>query len=1635
MPSDATEAALGLLGLTAAFTHHPPPPPSPSSITPSSVPAKRKQPPSSSASDDLSVNSDTINCICGLSYDDGFSIACDSCARWCHAACFQIDESQVPDEWLCWRCNPRPVDKDRAVKIQRSRQRAAAATANANKRRASPGVERKPRRPSGPNPDPGHGHSNKRKRRASITAAAHAQQNAEDEHVDIDEPWQQTYVPITKDIVKSDDARDRLRRVATDWRGVSAISPSPISLTPGCSTPALLTPDAIPSHPPITLQPLPNNSASSSLFAHGNTSVRPPSYAVHATQPIPSSKLIAPYPSTIISTAAYLADPLNAYAHLGMPKPFVHLIGPPLDVALDARFTGDQSRFVRSGCRPNAVIRPVICQTKKSIPAPEDTLSFGIFALRDLKPNEEVVLGWEWDDGNVVHHLPALIESPFSFPPHQIQHFRNQMTSMLHALSSTFTTCACGAKARDCALARMAEFVENQTPLTPSPSPPSQFTKEKNAARGKKSDHLNGPGDSLHVDLGPLVGIERGFRTRERIPFSGGMGGVEMVPLPTPTSDAEAGPSRVHSERDPSTSASGRRVSFPDDLLSPPVKARRGKGKDRKGKARADDSELTEVSDADAGRAIAGSWGLDRASPTPEDGQDGMEVDDYGSPLEEKLPPKLRKAWIRQSAERLQEQRRHMTELQEKQNGGEVHGEGEVSGLNIPFDSRAMPPPPVLPSRTSPLSSVPTNQQWHQPPSPSPLPATNFFPAVSKLPVDGQESPSTPFSKLSLLSPVVPESSRSMASPDPSLQRHVSSEAPSKSQSQTRKRRSTTSRASAEGKEPTKKSKARSRQDRAKDKESAPRTPVTPTIEELEESSVLSPSLVRKESTNAAKRTKSSSASSASVSPRISATELSPRTLVKEVSPRIPLQEVSPRPSAAFPSPATAPDALPPTSAAVPSPAHSSTPLLSALPVSSSATGLLIPSVASDSPEEIKEDTMAVDVNDHIERQDVEMSAAAMTSREAVVQEVRMEDERPASPTSPTVADSGPPAPFSPGFREPLVPSALSTTIDAASPSVAAVEHRSTEPPAGSVDSSAVVERPPENAEAPALASAPAPEPAVVPTPETARPRSPTPPPPPPPKVKLSLKDFALRKKKQREEKEKEEKERALATPSPSVTAPALPPEAIQDAGSGTHDTTVPAVEDPTETKVKDVVEDTMRPRLETQAHPESKTVTVQAAPAGPGADDETLPPYKKDQDPTPAAVSTAVNTQTLVSPVVDILRPPTSKAADVSVKAEAEVKIPMSAESVAPAPEPPPDDGANSQDKMHDFERRHAGFSPQHDFLSNVKASPGEEVGAMRDLHQVDSFRAKVELLEDNVPNGYFTAPRPRSSFTPPPRDYSPTSPARDRYTEPLRRASIASYRHDSRTPGPPPIRHDSRTPPPPTSPRFRDQRGVIALQASQEDGEIFSPPPPKPPPLAPRAHTPPTQPRSFYAGSPPPSRRSPPAPVRRPLHPASYRNGGPGTARPLPSAPRALRTLGGHDDLCPSSSVPPCPPLSTKMPPMSLVGQVTKVGFMNKTATVTVSRFILHPKTGKRLERSKKYLTHDESNSTLNARLTFLVLRMNDTVLIRNCPPISARKRFTLEKVIKSPEREREALHARQAAEAAALHEPTGSPSQPEA
>jgi uncharacterized protein len=104
-----------------------------------------------------------------------------------------------------------------------------------------------------------------------------------------------------------------------------------------------------------------------------------------------------------------------------------------------------------------------------------------------------------------------------AYRAHHLHYIRNQMASMLHALSSTFTTCACGSKAKDCALNLMAEFVDGRLPTSSAPL-------------SQRPDALNG-GDKRppRIDLGPLIGAQRGFRTCEKSPLNGGMNGVEMI--------------------------------------------------------------------------------------------------------------------------------------------------------------------------------------------------------------------------------------------------------------------------------------------------------------------------------------------------------------------------------------------------------------------------------------------------------------------------------------------------------------------------------------------------------------------------------------------------------------------------------------------------------------------------------------------------------------------------------------------------------------------------------------------------------------------------------------------------------------------------------------------------------------------------------------------------------------------------------------------------------------------------------------------------------------------------------------------------------------------------------------------------
>lgn len=72
---------------------------------------------------------------------------------------------------------------------------------------------------------------------------------------------------------------------------------------------------------------------------------------------------------------------------------------------------------------------------------------------------------------------------------------------------------------------------------------------------------------------------------------------------------------------------------------------------------------------------------------------------------------------------------------------------------------------------------------------------------------------------------------------------------------------------------------------------------------------------------------------------------------------------------------------------------------------------------------------------------------------------------------------------------------------------------------------------------------------------------------------------------------------------------------------------------------------------------------------------------------------------------------------------------------------------------------------------------------------------------------------------------------------------------------------------------------------------------------------------------------------------------------------------------------------------------GVVVKIAG-DKTATILVERRVMHPRYHKFVKRFKKYMIHDEQNQ----------LKIGDVIHAVECRPLSARKKFRLQSVLKT-------------------------------
>ena len=261
---------------------------------------------------------------------------------------------------------------------------------------------------------------------------------------------------------------------------------------------------------------------------------------------------------------------------------------------------------------------------------------------------------------------------------------------------------------------------------------------------------------NTHIDMGPLIGHQRGFRTREKVPFSGGLAGVEMVALEpmsraTSSSSTDSEPHGRLLDGDIKPQSAATPTSKPCPVSSTSRK-RRHDGSIRDGRgASSSDSEVDQT--GALYRSIRFDLVPTPAVATPRQRQkrriDPKVPDpDLARTVDQRtVPAKMRKRWIHQT---MQEATPRPTGVDETSGTEEEHmdidhGNSTLLSAFCPSahlvpDSAIMPPPPVPPRRKSKKSRKP-------PASPSPAPIS---------------SPSTPFAKLSLLSPTVEISKSSL---------------------------------------------------------------------------------------------------------------------------------------------------------------------------------------------------------------------------------------------------------------------------------------------------------------------------------------------------------------------------------------------------------------------------------------------------------------------------------------------------------------------------------------------------------------------------------------------------------------------------------------------------------------------------------------------------------------------------------------------------------------------------------------------------------------------------------------------------------------------------------------------------------
>lgn len=409
-----------------------------------------------------------IRCICGFATDDGYTIQCDKCYVWQHLVCVAISPSQVPENYLCDQCEPRPLDIKRAIEVQSRKQKSG----RGRGRRPSMGG---PGRPRSKVPSPlmsrggargGRGGRPMKSPRNNSALEADVDMSDSEMDGDIDHPYQLEYNAIDVNFV-SPTAIDYLQHLDLPEtvpplpfnrkrsRSVANQEDSQMSPEKSVSSARLRPNDivgldkAVVKTPPLKTSvkrlPIPKGCAMPALR-----------YGIFADQSIPRECFLFEFRGELTTKDDYIRDPINQFDIIGATKPFV-AFHPRYNLCIDARRFGNEARFLRRSCRPSVAIRSVRVGDS---PSP---LSLGVFALRDISKGEELTLGWGWSKDHVAASIRRILkgeEAELGSDDESCLR-RKQASSALSAILG-LSECACDSRT-ECLLVKMQKLADGKS--------------------------------------------------------------------------------------------------------------------------------------------------------------------------------------------------------------------------------------------------------------------------------------------------------------------------------------------------------------------------------------------------------------------------------------------------------------------------------------------------------------------------------------------------------------------------------------------------------------------------------------------------------------------------------------------------------------------------------------------------------------------------------------------------------------------------------------------------------------------------------------------------------------------------------------------------------------------------------------------------------------------------------------------------------------------------------------------------------------------------------------------------------------------------------------------------------------------